>query len=197
MTEDQNQKLRLFFAVDFEDELRAQAAQMSLMVRKDFESDPANGRRRWAWVAEKNFHLTVKFLGATEKECVPEILAAAQKALESVSAFEIEMGGAGAFPRVLWLDIRDRSSMLSRIAQSLNQALEPLGFAQETRSFVPHLTLARLKEGRPIRAEKDLKPELRQRRLGHCQIREVILYQSETRPTGAVYQAVGRIQLHS
>ncbi|MFL5812553.1 MAG: RNA 2',3'-cyclic phosphodiesterase, partial [Bdellovibrionia bacterium] len=158
--------------------------------------DPKLKGRKLAWVSEKNYHLTVKFLGATAEEKLSEVIRVAQGALSDVSSFEMEVSGAGAFPRVLWLDVKEPSSTLPAIAQKLDQALEPLGFARETRTFVPHLTLARLKEGKPIRADRDLKSEWRERTLGKSVVREVILYQSETRPTGAVYEAVARIALH-
>jgi 2'-5' RNA ligase len=188
-------ELRLFFAVDFEEGVRAQIARESQEIRRSFETEPKLRGRKWSWVAEKNYHLTVKFLGATALEKVSEVLEAAIQSLSNLSSFEIEVKGAGAFPRVLWLDVMDPSNTLSEISQKLDQALEPLGFARETRAYVPHLTLARLKDGKPIRADRDLKNEWRERSLGKSVVREVILYQSQTRPTGAVYEAVARIAL--
>lgn len=188
-------ELRLFFAVDLEDEVQAQVARESAEIRQAFETEPKLKGRKFAWVSEKNYHLTVKFLGATKVEKVSEILETAIRSLSDLSAFEMEVSGAGAFPRVLWLDVKDPERSLSAIAEKLDQALEPLGFARETRAFVPHLTLARLKFGKPIRADRDLKNEWRERSLGKSVVREVILYKSDTRPTGAVYEAVARISL--
>jgi 2'-5' RNA ligase len=187
--------VRLFFAVDFEEKVRAEVARIGLEIRQVFETEIRLKGRKWAWVSEKNFHLTVKFLGASAEERVPEILAAAERSLSGLRPFEIEVTGAGAFPRVLWVDIRDPSTRLAQVASAIDLALEPLGFARESSAFVPHLTVARLKEGRPVQAERDLRPEWRERSFGKSRIREVILYKSDTRPTGAVYEPVGRIAL--
>lgn len=191
------QALRLFFAVDLEEELRKRVAEESLKIRRSFETESAIKGRKWAWVGEHNFHLTVKFLGATAEERIPEIVTAAQSALSSIPFFEMRIAGIGAFPRVLWVDAKDLSTDLVKIATQLDQALESLGFARESRAFVPHLTLARLKEGKPIRPERDLKSEWKARSFGITRVREVILYKSETRPTGAVYEPVARIALGS
>lgn len=187
--------LRLFFAVDLEEEVRAKVARESALLRQAFETDPRLKGRKWAWVADQNFHLTVKFLGATDEEMIPFILEAVKSALAAVPSFEMEIAGAGAFPRVLWLDVKDPSLSLSKIAQQLDQVLEPLGMPRESRAFVPHLTLARLKEGKPIQAMRDLRNEWRASSFGKSRVNEIILYKSDTRPTGAVYEPVGRVSL--
>jgi 2'-5' RNA ligase len=206
---DRASTVRLFFAVDLEEEARAQVARESSEIRRAFDTElrkngGAGGAkrttgRRLAWVSENNYHLTVKFLGATKEDKVSAVIQAAQNALSDVESFEIEVSGVGAFPHVLWLEVKERAEesmkALPTIAQKLDQALEPLGFAREMRAFVPHLTLARLKEGKPIRADRDLKSEWRERSLGVSTVREVILYKSDTRPTGAVYEPVARIPL--
>lgn len=188
--------LRLFFSVDLDEKVRAEVARESHEIRRHLDADLKIKGRKWAWVSDHNFHLTVKFLGPTPEERAIQAIATARDVLSTVPAFEMEVAGVGAFPRVLWMDVKDPSASLARIATQLDQALEPLGVTKESRAFVPHLTLARLKEGKPIFPERDLKGEWRARSFGKCLVREVILYRSDTRPTGAVYEPVERFALH-
>jgi 2'-5' RNA ligase len=187
--------LRLFFAVDFEKSVQDAIEGLKTEVCRHFEGDPRSKNRRWAWVPKENYHLTMKFLGAVPEEKIPEILSAVENAVRKVSSFSIEAKGAGAFPRVLWIGADDPSFCLAQLALQIDQALEPLKFPRETRAFVPHLTIARLKEGKPLRPDLDLKLEWATLRLGQSRIREIVLYESETLPSGAIYRPLGRIPL--
>jgi len=64
----------------------------------------------------------------------------------------LEISGLGAFPslrqaRVFWVGVGGEMDKLSRLQQNIDSALAALGFAKEERPFVPHLTLARIREG--------------------------------------------------
>jgi len=104
------------------------------------------------WVAPEGIHLTLKFLGNVPLKQVAEITKAMEEATKGISAFHLEISGLGGFPnlkqpRVLWVGIKGEIDKLVSLQQNIDWALSPLGFAKEERPFVPHLTLARLREG--------------------------------------------------
>ena len=93
------------------------------------------------------WHVTLQFLGnAADIDAVGDALAGLP-----VGASTVRLGGAGAFPRdrrgrVLWIGTREGAEFLDVLAREVGARLAPIGHTPESRSFHPHLTLARAKE---------------------------------------------------
>jgi 2'-5' RNA ligase len=103
------------------------------------------------WVHLANLHLTVRFLGDTPPDLVPDVALAVADAVgrSGMGAFDVVLEGAGVFPglrkpRALWLGITQGSVELGSLAEALGPALEGLGWAHDGRPYRPHLTVARL-----------------------------------------------------
>jgi len=99
------------------------------------------------WIDETKLHITLKFLGQVRAGRLDEIQEVMERVAESTPAFDIELGGFGAFPtirrpRVIWLGV-DASPELRCLKQDLEWALGDCGFDPETRAFHPHITLGR------------------------------------------------------
>ena len=151
------------------------------------------------WVVQENLHFTLKFLGSVEDKKVAPIMQALGQALRPAPSFSLMGKGIGIFPnirraRVLWIGLHGQG--LHRLAEEVESALEPLGFAREKRDFAPHLTIGRwrnfglqpqkLREGTERWQDYDF---------GQSQVEEVVLFQSVLKPTGAVYSPLGVIRL--
>jgi RNA 2',3'-cyclic 3'-phosphodiesterase len=107
---------------------------------------PAAGRLRWA--VTDNLHLTIRFLGPTAPDRVPDVAAAAEAAAARLAPFDVRIGGAGAFPsaarpRVVWLGIAAGTPALTELAAALGDQMAERGWARDERPFRVHLTLAR------------------------------------------------------
>ena len=67
--------------------------------------------------------------------------------------FALQLTGAGIFggdrPRQLWVGV-EREPELARLRDKIEQALIRIGLEPEPRRFVPHVTLARLREPSPL-----------------------------------------------
>lgn len=150
------------------------------------------------WCSREQMHLTLKFLGEASEEKVAPIV----KALETAAAFrgplELECVKFGVFPprgpvNVIWAGFAD-SPPCSALASHLDSELAFIGFEPEKRDFVPHVTLARVKDDRSKGALRaaigalTLKPLVE--RIG-----EVQLIQSKLSSTGASYTVLGRARL--
>ena len=101
------------------------------------------------WVHLETLHLTVRFLGDTSPDLVPAVADAIGAAVAGHAAFDVELAGAGSFPpagkiRTLWLGLARGATELGALADALDPALEPLGWAPDTRPYRPHMTVARL-----------------------------------------------------
>ncbi|HSL82843.1 MAG TPA: 2'-5' RNA ligase family protein, partial [Thermoanaerobaculia bacterium] len=82
--------VRLFLALDLPAEHRAEIGRRAARLKADLP--PAR------WVSPENLHLTLVFLGATEEEAVPGLLAAATPAFAGGGPLELRVAGAGTFP---------------------------------------------------------------------------------------------------
>lgn len=99
------------------------------------------------WVGEAGLHITLKFLGETDASLVHELEGALAGAVRTARAFDVTLGGLGAFPdmarpRVLWLGV-ERHPALELLANDVERSLAPYGFPSELRPFHPHITLGR------------------------------------------------------
>ena len=107
------------------------------------------------WVPAQNLHLTMAFLGRVEEQRIGELSSAIAQAVRDHVDFTVRLGALGAFPSVrradvIWAGLDDATGGLAGLAESVGDALEPLGFPRETRAFQPHVTLARLRPPKPV-----------------------------------------------
>lgn len=99
------------------------------------------------WIDPGNFHLTLAFIGETDRHG----FAAALDALSGIEppAFDLRLSGAGVFgdkrPRSLWAGVA-ASPELQHLQTKVETALRRAGFDIENRKFKPHVTIARLKQ---------------------------------------------------
>jgi 2'-5' RNA ligase len=174
--------MRLFVALPISSHLREQLASFLGELRQ------ADAKPRW--VNPENLHVTLKFIG----HCADERLADIARALEKIPPRpQIALGirGIGLFPNdrrpaVVWAGIQAPPELAS-LAGQIDEVLAPCGIARETRPFVPHLTLARLKEPRLSGPLRTLVANSQDRVFGEQSAAEFQLMESKTRSTGAEY----------
>ena len=182
--------LRLFLALDLPPQVRSSLEE----AQRKLKRTGADVR----WTRIPSIHLTVKFLGQVEAGRVEEIRRTLEPVARACPELDLRPAGAGVFPgprnpRVVWIGLRGDLEGLAGLAREVDQALTGLGFPAEKRPFRPHLTLGRVRSGRNkagliegILGLADFKgPEFR--------ARELILFRSELKPSGAVYTPLERI----
>ena len=101
------------------------------------------------WRPQENFHITLRFIGEADRRMMRDI----DSALGQIQAyaFELKLKGVGQFggkfPRAVWSGVED-TSMISHLASKVEAAMQRIGFEPERRKYVPHVTLAYLKQAR-------------------------------------------------
>ena len=186
--------MRVFLAIELDSETRSVLERFQRELQKLLP--PIN------WVKPPSWHLTVKFLGEIEENQVEPIQRTVETAVSHCSSFSLQIEGFGGFPhlrmpRVLWAGVSGQVDELQLLALHVDEALSPLGFPSESKSFRPHLTLARIKDrGREVGValtKLDLLPHAQF--FGNLLVERLCLFKSELKPTGAIYQQLWDVPL--
>lgn len=101
------------------------------------------------WVNENNLHLTIKYLGNTEENTIPKILAKLDKASKNFVPFSFQLNGLGIFgtsenPKIIFSKINPEKT-LKELSIKINETLSFIGIKKETKGFRAHLTFGRIK----------------------------------------------------
>jgi 2'-5' RNA ligase len=153
------------------------------------------------WVAPENLHLTVKFLGDVPLKETSQVCKAVGRGAEGVEPFELELRGAGAFPkasrpRTLWLGAGNGESQMVELHDRVEDALAELGYRKEHRRFHPHLTLGRVRRGGPGLADlAELLAHHADFDAGRLSVRRLTVFSSQLTPSGPIYEVLGRAEL--
>jgi len=190
------EEIRAFVAIELPDEVRRGLAGL----REELQRDE---HRFVKWVDPDGVHLTLKFLGNVPAGRVTEIARAIEVAAKAVTPFELEVSGLGVFPnlkqvRVLWVGIGGEVDRLKELQRGIDTELAALGFAREDRPFVPHLTLARVRQGASPWERRSL-GELFNTAVFEdkyeAKVETVSLMRSELTPAGAIYSRLSEVVL--
>lgn len=192
------EELRAFIAIELPDEIRKGLVEL----RKELQRDE---HRFVKWVDPEAIHLTLKFLGNVPAGRVTEIARAIEVATKATAPFELEVSGLGVFPhlrqvRVLWVGIGGDVDRLKELQRGIDTELAALGFAREDRPFVPHLTLARVRQGASPSERRSLGELVRTAVFDdryEAKVETVSLMRSELTPAGAIYSRLVEVRLGS
>ena len=122
--------MRLFTAICFDEGIKNALFSAQTEAKKFFEGK---------FPEKENFHLTLVFIGETEKE--DEI----QTALSGIEfpAFEIKLKGCGFFEKGIFWAGTEENKNLFELQKAVSKALNEIEIETEEREFVPHITLAK------------------------------------------------------
>ena len=152
----------------------------------------ASAGARVRWVAPRNLHLTIKFLGDVEDRFLGEVCDIAARSAAQVEPFEFAVAGLSAVPpagnlRMIWAGIDDSTGRLGRLNALLEAACESLGFKAERRGFRPHLTLGRVKGAQGVAALRAAAAERAGDDFGVQTVGELAVFSSVLDPKGPIY----------
>lgn len=200
--------MRTFIAVELPPahKERLHALQDALRTRLDAEGLG----RKLSWTGGDKFHLTLRFLGETKEDQGRQVAAALAQIAAQTAPFSLALGQVGAFPnwrrmRVVWVGVEGETDQLARMQQSVEQAVQACGFQAEAKTFLGHITLARVRRG-PSPKDVQRMAEIIQAALEEgdgkwpalpWMVREMVWMRSELHPRGARYTPLGRYRLGS
>jgi RNA 2',3'-cyclic 3'-phosphodiesterase len=190
---DAAKNIRAFLAIEPSAEVLAAIARLQEKLKSEI-------RGAISWTRPQGNHLTLKFFGNIDRNAVENICAAVQKQAASTPSLLLKVERMGVFPdlrkpRVLWVGTAGDSEKLTLLQNSLEADFERLSFPRENRPFRAHLTLGRIKD---TRAAAGIEAALKKHddfTAGEFRAHELILFQSNLTPQGAVYTRLATIPL--
>ena len=151
------------------------------------------------WLSVGNLHLTVKFLGEVRDDDVASVCDAARRAADRSGPIGFALCGLGCFPpkgpaRIVWAGVSPDGEGLLGCQQAVEQEMGPLGFSPERRAYSPHLTIGRV---RPGQNTEELRTTLETRDLQSPAQHpsDLVVFESNLTPRGAIYTAIARCPL--
>ena len=181
-------QIRTFIALDFPLSILDSIEQQTHRLRQTL------GEEVVRWVPTHNLHLTLKFLGnvpVSHLEFIKQMLA---QVAESTPQFDMQIGGIGSFPnsnrpRVLWVGIHAPAT-LATLQKAIEDGTSRLGYEKDERSFSPHLTLGRVRQGIDAKEPQKISnaiSSIQLGKIGTARVDSVHLYQSDLNSAGSVY----------
>ena len=102
------------------------------------------------WVLDENLHITLHFLGNIDKEIIDELLNIIKKSdyIKKINPFDLEISSIGylnmSHSKALVLFI-SKNKELNNLYNILGDIIISQGLKIESRDYLPHITLARVK----------------------------------------------------
>jgi len=181
--------IRAFLAVDLDDAARAEALELAQRLR----GRPGGDHVRW--VRSEALHVTLRFLGQMDPQRAGELTQHVTREVRTQEPFALRLGAPHPFPsarrpRVVALEVEPREP-LGALADAVERGVVAAGFEPEARAFRAHLTLGRMRGGRPPQMEDLDAPR------AESPVRDVVLYRSHLGRDGSRYELLERMPLGS
>lgn len=176
-------KHRLFFAVDFNEEVKRE-----LHGHAEKFARPVGLRV----TSPGHLHITLRFLGDTDETLLPCLTGEKTDFLSQMTGLKCSFTKFGFFyqnrlPTVFYVNCEVTPQFLD-LSSRLEQELTVLGFPKSEKRFVPHLTFSRLKRdpGKNFITEVLSAAPLNI----EAEIEKTVLFKSELQRSGAVYSVI-------
>lgn len=100
------------------------------------------------WIDPENYHITLRYIGDVDHRTAEEIFVSLER-VGTFEPFEIALSHLDVFggtkPRALYAGV-EPCPELSRLQQNQERLLQRIGLPPDGRKFIPHVTLARLRD---------------------------------------------------
>jgi len=184
------ERIRAFLAVELDDNVRPAIGDL---VRRLSRKLP-----NVSWTRLENVHLTLRFLGDVTPAFIEDYVAKLRPVTEPMIPLAGTVGGVGAFPNarrpsVIWIGMQFQDVGIQSMQAEVERLARDAGLAGETRRFAPHVTIGRVRRGRP---HVDVSPILEHEAsfaAGAMTVDAVSLFSSKLTPQGAQYTRLHRL----
>ena len=146
------------------------------------------------WVPEKNYHITLAFLGDVEYVLISYLKLELEKILSYIKSVPVRFLEITPFPfsgtQKIVAAMLEQSDELMKLNHNTVKCIRAFGISHERKCFLPHVTLGRPK----FRSRKSLTFQPQQIFLDGIS-EKVVIFGSNLTPKGAVYTSLREISL--
>ena len=139
------------------------------------------------WIDPESFHITLRFIGDIHVGLGREVALALDRM--ELKPFSITLKGIDIFggkkPHSIIAHVEE-SAELRRLQQSQERICQTLGLEPEPRRFIPHVTLARLRDADPIALQRYIESHALYRS-GTIRVERFVLFSSRPSRGGGPY----------
>lgn len=140
------------------------------------------------WEKEEKLHVTLKFISSAESDMIPDLKNVLHGVSRNFKAVPFNITRLSVLPniktpRVVTLSM-DQSESLSAVHDFIQESTEKTGIGRDKRSFLPHVTIGRIK------SNFSMSEELRAIETIKSTISKIALIRSELTPRGSVYRVL-------
>lgn len=169
--------MRLFLGVAIPDDVTAQLNETYAKLKQDYPE--------FSWVPEKNYHITISFLGERSEDKMPYIVEAIERStfdIKPTILFALDTG-MFVYPGIILRLAFNRNKDLEQIRERTVDLFSMERENDMKNKYMPHITLARYKL--PSKQQYfHLKKKLERIKTPiEFPVKEIHLYQSITNPT--------------
>lgn len=188
--------VRAFIAVEISPTLKEKLHTETESLRRAFP------RSIVRWVNVNNIHLTLKFLGDTSLDNLEKLKVYLAEEVVNQNSFEVGVNGIGVFasfsrPRVVLAGVKDSGNIFS-LYKCVERVASLIGRDAERRPFLPHLTLGRVQRRVSLADKHKIRQAIQSHEkldFGTMQVNSIHLFESELKPTGAIYRSLFEARL--
>ena len=179
---------RVFIAINFPEKIKEGLERFQFK----FSELPAR------WVKKENLHITLAFLGYVKDEDLPKIIEITKDVASKHNSFLIKIVKIAygppkvSPPRMVWA-IGEKNESLWKLQEDLKNALMEIKIPQleeEGRSFVPHITLARIRKWEFKKIEPEERPEIDEDIDFSFEVNSIEVMESHLKRGGAEYSVL-------
>lgn len=187
---------RIFIAINLPENIKKELKNFQIK----FSDLPAR------WVKPENLHITLAFLGYVKDENLPKIIEITKSVADRHQAFSINLNkiiyGPPKIspPRMVWA-IGEKSEKLGRLQEDLKNSLLEISIPQleeeVERSFIPHITLGRIRKWEWKKMEPEERPEIDEEINLGFEVKTIEIMESHLKKAGAEYAILQSFPLKS
>lgn len=148
------------------------------------------------WTPETNWHITVYFFGGVEREMLANLEALLELGLKEARSYDLvfekyDLGPSAKSPRMIWARFQKQEAFRAMVNRIHELYLQINPAQQMRKSPLPHVTLARIKDGGALQ-NIDWKVDFAEKNLS---VKQLNLWESILGPSGAEYKLIRQFQL--
>ena len=187
---------RLFIAIRMPEQIKDAVAAAQSELR---EALPERGV---TWTKREQLHLTLKFLGNVDAQCVDALNEQLRAACQGFAPLTLRAECVGAFPdarlpRVVWAGLSDAEGQLLKVQSAVEAASQTFTVLEPEKKFTGHVTLGRAKRinRRDSQVLSGLLAGMADRFFGEWTTGEIELMRSELAADGARHTSIATVHL--